>query len=187
MWGGGWRGTPGIIGTWWRGQGLPRRSPRPSVNREVDLLRHRHHRRLGNGKDLVVEPRDGTCAGHCQVWFAPTVAAHGVSADGPWAGAFMRTRANHFAGVKNAAQPSFSRLDDRAVIDFLAAVKPAVIEGPAPQRLLRDRYDVASEDVEPQPEPEQRRLGRRPQSEERLATVRRAAEEECTCDFCSWG
>ena len=45
-------------------------------------------------------------------------------------------------------------LDNSAVIDFLAAVQPAVIEGSAPQRLLRDRYDVASEDVEPQPEPE---------------------------------
>ena len=56
-----------------------------------------------------------------------------------------------------APAPAFllqTLLDNSAVIDFLAAVQPAVIEGSAPPRLLRDRYDVASEDVEPQPEPE---------------------------------
>ena len=107
-------------------------------------------------------------AASCQARFAPrgggqpvllelaAWAAHGVLAGGTLGGG-VHEDAGKPLRRREKRRPAFllqTLLDNSAVIDFLAAVQPAVIEGSAPQRLLRDRYDVASEDVEPQPEPE---------------------------------
>ena len=96
-----------------------------------------------------------------RAWAASTAGAGSLGSSWSVGGRTLGGGVHEDAGKplrrREKRRPAFllqTLLDNSAVIDFLAAVQPAVIEGSAPQRLLRDRYNVASEDVEPQPEPE---------------------------------